>query len=193
MSSVRTGPRMPSPIRLFPLVIGLATGLWAQDRTELVNRSGQPWTLALAEGAKPGRGSLTLVDKFTGKVQAELTKVGERATLPPQGRFLVIFNRSGGYLFRDFLLKDTLGFYAEYEASVEFLSTPNISIQLVDHHVGPPMDRSDDGAIKQYVMDAITVGSGNIIIHHTSLKPVKAFEQSSTFLPPFEPMELPTN
>lgn len=184
---------MLPPIRPFLIVIGLATGLWAQDRTELVNRSGQPWTLALAEGAKPGRGSLTLLDKFTGRVKAELSQVGESVTLPPQGRFLVIFNRSGGYLFRDFLLKDTFGFYAEYVASVEFLSTPAISIQLVDHHVGPPMDRSDDGAIKQYVMDAITLGSGNIIIHHTSLKEIKAFEQSSSFLPPFETIELPTN
>ncbi|WP_306599436.1 hypothetical protein [Geothrix sp. 21YS21S-2] len=184
---------MPPSIRIFPLVIGLATGLWGQDRTELVNRSGQPWTLALAEGAKPGRGSLTLLDKFTGKVQAELAKVGESVTLPPQGRFLVIFNRSGGYLFRDFLLKDAFGFYAEYVASVEFLSAPNISIQLVDHHVGPPMDRSDDGAIKQYVMDAITLGSGNIIIHHASLKGIKAFGQSYSFLPSFEPVELPTN
>ena len=184
---------MPPLIRPFLLVIGLATGLWAQDRTELVNRSGQPWTLALAEGAKPGRGSLTLVDKFTGKVQAELTKVGESVTLPPQGRFLVIFNRSGGYLFRDFLLKDKYGFYAEYVASVEFLSTPSISIQLVDQHVGPPMDRADDGAIKQHVMDAITLGSGNIIIHHASLKQIKPFEHSSAFLPSFVPIELPSN
>jgi len=184
---------MPPPIHPFLLLIGLAPGLWAQDRTELVNRSGQPWTLALAEGVKPGRGSLTLVDKFTGKVQAELTKVGESVTLPPQGRFLVIFNRSGGYLFRDFLLKDKYGFYAEYVASVEFLSTPSISIQLVDQHVGPPMDRADDGAIKQHVLDAITLGSGNIIIHHASLKEISLIEHSSTFLPPLDSIELPSN
>ena len=57
----------------------------AQDRVELVNQSNQPWTLALVEGAKPGRGTLTLVDKFTGKIQAVLAKVGESATLPAQG------------------------------------------------------------------------------------------------------------
>jgi len=105
----------------------------------------------------------------------------------------VIFNRSGGYLFRDFLLKDKYGFYAEYVASVEFLSTQGISIQLVDQHVGPPMDRADDGAIKQHVLDAITLGSGNIIIHHASLKQIKPIGQSSTFLPSFVPIDLPSN
>lgn len=182
-------PRIPS---LF-IVLGLATGLGAQDRTELVNRSGRPWTLALAEGPKPGRGTLTLVDKFTGKVRAELSKVGESATLPPQGRVLLIFNRSGGYLYRDFLLKDALGYYAEYVASVEFLSTPRISIQLVDQHVGPPMDRADDGAVKQYVMDAIAVGSGNIIIHHNSLQELNSLDHPAAFLPAFEPLAIPVD
>lgn len=184
---------MQPPIRSYLLLILLAAGLRAQDRTEIVNRSGKPWTLALAEGAKPGRGTLTLVDKFTGATRAVLGKVGDSAILPPQGRCLLIFNRSGGYLYQDFLIKDTFGYYVEFVASVEFLSTPSISIQPVDQHVGPPMDRADDGAIKQYVADAISIGSGNIIIHPNSLKQVLQSDHPSAFLPKFEPMVFPAN
>jgi hypothetical protein len=184
---------MPTPNRPFLLAVVLAASLQAQDRVELVNRSGQPWTLSLAEGPKAGRGSLTLVEKFTGKVQAELGRVGESTTLPPQGRFFVVFNRSGGYFYQDFLLKDKFGYYAEYVATVEFLSTPSISIQLTDQHVGPPMDRSDDGTIKQYLADAISFGSGNIIIHPNSLKQVTTSIQPGLILPKIEPMTLPTN
>ncbi|BDU74033.1 hypothetical protein [Mesoterricola silvestris] len=184
---------MRPSIRLFPLLMALAPGLHAQDRLELLNRSGRPWTLALAEGAKPGRGSLTLVDKFTGRVRAQLAKTGEQVVLPPQGRFLLVFNRVGGYLYQDFLLRDSFGFYGEYVACVEFLSSPGISVQLVDQHVGPPMDQADDGAIKQYVLDAIAIGSGNIIIHPNSLKEIGSSSHGSLHLPPFAPLVLPTN
>lgn len=152
---------------LFTLLFALVmhTSSLAQDRAELVNRSSQPWTLALVEGTHASVGSLTLVDKFTGKISASLAKVGDAAILPARAHLLVIFNREGGYMNRDFILKDTLGYYAEYRATVEFLSTPRISINLVDHHLGAPMDHSDDEAVKQFLEDAIEIGSENIIIH----------------------------
>jgi hypothetical protein len=157
-------------LRTLLLALVVLVAARAQDRTELVNRSGQPWTLALVEGAHAGRGTLTLMDKFNGRTMGTLVKVGDTITLPPQGRLLVVFNREGGYMYRDFILMDSLGYYAEYVATVEFLSTPTISIELVDHHVGPPLDRSDDSAVKQFISDAIEVGRENIIIHPNDLR-----------------------
>lgn len=100
---------------LFTLLFALVmhTSSLAQDRAELVNRSSQPWTLALVEGTHASVGSLTLVDKFTGKISASLAKVGDAAILPARAHLLVVFNREGGYMNRDFILKDTLGYYAE--------------------------------------------------------------------------------
>lgn len=141
----------------------------AQDRTEIVNKSNQPWTLALVEGAKPASGTMKLMDKFSGKTLATLSNVGDAAALPPRSHGLLVFNRNGGYMFRDFILKDSQGYYAEYVASVEYLSSRKITIQLVDHHVGPPMDQTDDETIKQYLADGIEVGNENIIIHFNSL------------------------
>lgn len=156
--------------RLLVLTLGLTPlATWAQDRFEIVNKSASPWTLALVEGAKPGRGTLTLVDKFTGKTTGSLANVGDGAILPVQGRLLVVFNRDGGYLYRHFILRDPNGFYGEYNATVEFLSAPRISIQLVDQHVGPPMDHADEAAVKQFMSDSIELGSGNIIIHPNTL------------------------
>ena len=167
-------------LRALLMVLALHTGSWAQDRTELVNRSSQPWTLSLVEGVKAGRGTLTLVDKFTGKTTGALAKVGDTLTLPARSHQLLVFNREGGYLFRDFLLRDPNGYYAEYLATVEFLSTPKVSISLVDHHVGPPLDHSDEGAIKQFLGDAIEIGSENIIIHPNSLcLPATAAQRSA--------------
>lgn len=149
------------------LLLGLPAA--AQDRTELMNRSNRPWTLALVEGLRPGQGSLTLVDKFTGRVFASLSKVGDAVPVPAQAHVLLVFNREAGYVYRDFILRDPNGYYAEYLATVEFLSSPRVSINLVDHHVGPPMDQSDEVAIKQFLGDAIEIGSENIIIHSNSI------------------------
>ena len=153
---------------IFVLLLAAAPGQ-AQDRTEIVNRSGQPWTLALVEGTRPGRGSLSLLDKFNGRTEGTLTKVGQSATIPPQGRLLVVFNREGGYLFRHFILRDHNGYYGEYSAKVEFLSAPKIAIELVDQHVGPPMDRAEEAAVRQFLGDAIEIGSESIIIHPNAL------------------------
>jgi hypothetical protein len=155
---------------VFPALVLLAcTAVHAQDRTEIVNKSGQSWTLALVEGTRPGRGSLTLVDKFSGRTTGTLAKVGDGTIIPPQGRLLVVFNREAGFLYRHFILRDRSGFYGEYCATVEFLSTPRISVHLVDQHVGPPMDHADEAVVKQFLLDAIEIGSENIIIHPNSL------------------------
>lgn len=175
-TSTRSNPNSNRPPRAgwawlsgLLLVFSLAIPAEGQDRTEVVNRSNQPWTLALVEGHHSGRGTLTLVDKFTGRVTGSLAKVGDAVTVPAQGRVLVVFNRDAGYVYRDFILKDPNGYYAEYLATVEFLSSPRVSISLVDHHVGPPMDQSDEIAIKQFLGDAIEIGCENIIIHPNSI------------------------
>jgi len=160
----------PGGFRVLALALLACAAARAQDRTELVNKSGQPWTLALVEGTRPGRGSLTLVDKFSGRARGTLARVGDATTIPAQGRLLVVFNRETGFLYRHFILKDRAGFYGEYCASVAFLSSPRISINLVDQHVGPPMDHADEAVVKQFLLDAIEIGGENIIIHPNTLE-----------------------
>jgi len=146
----------------------------AQDRVEIVNQSAQPWTLALVEGSRPRAGTLTGVDKFTGTTLFTLTKAGDSATLPPNTRTLLVFHRKAGYLYQGFILKDHLGSYAEYVASLEFLTSRTISLQLVSHHVGTPLDREDDGAIAEFLANAIEIGERTITIRPNSLEFVPA-------------------
>lgn len=160
-------------MRLLPplLLLAASFGARAQDRAEVVNRSGKPWVLALVEGAQPGRGSLTLLDKFTGRTLGTLRRAGDRVELPPQAHCLAIYGRDNGYLFLGFILRDVFGWYAEYRASVEYLSSPRITVGLVGQHVGPPLDRAEDGEVAQRLGDFIEIGSENIIIHPNSLGP----------------------
>lgn len=155
---------------LLPLLALPLPGL-AQDRMELANRSLQPWTLALVEGSQPGQGSLSVVDKFTGRPLATLTRAGDRIELPPRARYLAIFNRVGGYLFLGFILRDTLGWFAEYRATVEFLSSRRVSVGLVGHHLGPPLDRSDEGEVQQRLGDLIEIDQDNLTIRPDALGP----------------------
>lgn len=164
----RFGSR-PKGLLALLLVLLLSSPALAQDRTELVNRSNQPWTLALVEGHRPGRGSLTLVDKFTGHTAGTLVKVGDAVRVPAHGRLLVVFNRDGGYVYKNFILKDRSGYYAEYLATVEFLSSPQVSINMVDHHLGPPLDQADEGVVLHVLGGALEIGSENIVIHPNAL------------------------
>ena len=150
----------------------------AQDRSELANRSGQPWTLALVEGTRPAQGTLTVLDKFSGTTLGTLGKVGDAVPLPAQGRFVLIFNRKDGDLYRDFILKDFRGYYAEYVACVEFRSSPRISVQLRSQHVGPSLDHADPDSIEQFINDAIVIERDNIIIHPNCLELDGRFAQS---------------
>ncbi len=162
-------PRL-RPCSIQPLLLLLlGVVLRAEDRMEIIVRSRQPWTLALAEGVRAGRGTLSLMDKFTGKPLGTLAKAGDSVVLPAQGRVLLVFNRKEGYLYQDFLLKDIFGYYAEYVASVEFLANQKISIQLVDKHLGPPLDTADEETSKQFVKDSIEIGSDNIVIHPNTM------------------------
>ena len=102
---------------------------WSQERRALLNRSNLPWTLALVEGGRAGDGSISFLDKFSGRSLGKLARVGEAATIPAKGRLMLVFNRREGYFYQNFILKDARGFYAEYVASVEFLSSPRITIQ----------------------------------------------------------------
>jgi len=43
-----------------------------------------------------------------------------------------------------------------------------LSFALVDYHVGPPMDQWADGAVRQFLEDAIEIGSENILIRHNA-------------------------
>jgi len=142
---------------------------WGQDRRALLNRCNQPWTLALVEGGRAGDGSISFLDKFSGRNLGTLGRVGEAATIPAKGRMMLVFNRREGYFYHNFIIKDARGFYAEYVASVEFLSSPRITIQLVDQHVGPPLDRGDEGDIKRFIADSIEVNSESIIINQNVL------------------------
>ena len=153
------------------LLLGLHAPVRAQDRRAVLNRSNRPWTLALVEGSRAGDGTITFLDKFSGRNLGELGRVGEAATIPPKGRLMLVFNRREGYFYQNFIIKDAHGYYAEYVASVEFLSSPQISFQLVDHHVGPPLDRGEEGDVKRFISDAIELGSESIIIHPNDLIP----------------------
>ena len=166
---------MPLEKLLFLAVItfcltGKASG---QDRTEIVNRSAQPWSLALVEGTRPGVGDLTLVDKFTGRTLARLERTGESLALPPQSRCLLVFGRRDGHFQRNFILKDSHGFYAEYSAALAFREDPGITIHLLGQHVGKPLNQADEAIVQQKLNDFIEIGSDNIIIHPNSLAPVR--------------------
>jgi hypothetical protein len=155
----------------FSLILALTLPAAAQDRAEVVNRSGRAWTLALVEGGLPRRGSLTLVDKFTGKTLATLAKAGDRVALPPGCHCLAVYNRDAGYLFLGFILQDGNGWYAEYQASVDYLSSTRLSLALVDHHLGPPLDGFEEGEVQQRLSDLLEVGAEAIVIHPDVLAP----------------------
>jgi len=144
----------------------------AQERRQLVNHSGQPWTIAMVEGVKARMGTLTIIDKATGKTLSVLSKVGDSTVIPAQSCMLVVFNRVAGYMYCNFLLKDIKGYFAEYVATVEYLSDSRLSIDMVDTHVGPPMDLNDDSDIKQFVSQGIEFRSQSIIIHWNTLIPL---------------------
>ena len=170
-----TGPRIaPGGTRtglstvLLSLMIRVAAP--AQDRVELVNQSNQPWTLALVEGSRPMTGTLECVDKFSGRLLVTLCRAGDATTLAPQSRTLLIFRRKTGYLYEDFILQDHLGHYAEYVANLRFLTSTAISIQLVAQHVGFPLNREGDGAVKQFINDAIDISDRAITIRPNALE-----------------------
>jgi hypothetical protein len=158
-------------MRSLPLLILLALPIpgLAQDRMELVNHSLQPWTLALVEGSRPLQGSLDVVDKFTGRTLATLAQAGDRIVLPPRARYLAIYHRVGGYLFLGFILRDSLGWFAEYRATVEFLSSRRISVGLVGHHLGPPLDRAGEGEVLQRLGDLIEIDQDCLTIRPDAL------------------------
>ena len=153
------------------LCLSLQDRAWGQDRRAILNRSNRPWTLALVEGGRAGDGTITFLDKFSGRNLGVLGRVGEAAAIPAKGRLMLVFNRRDGYFYQNFIIKDAHGYYAEYVASVEFLSSPQISFQLVDQHVGPPLDRAEEGDIKRFISDAIEIDSESIIIHPNDLIP----------------------
>lgn len=157
---------------LLSLMIRVA--LPAQDRVELVNQSTQPWTLALVEGSRPMAGSVECVDKFSGKALVTLSRAGDATTLAPQSRILLIFRRKAGYLYEDFILQDRLGNYAEYVANLRFLTSAAITVQLVAQHVGFPLNREGDGAIKRFIDDAIDIGDRSITIRPNALESTPA-------------------
>jgi hypothetical protein len=134
------------------------------------NRSALPWTLTLLEGLKPQCGTLTLKDRAQATPLGTLTKPGEAITLPPKGTFMAIFERKSGYLYQNLMFKDIQGHYAEFLAHIEFLSNPVITLQLVGHRVGPPLDRADEGTLRQFINDSIEVGSDSITIHPNTLE-----------------------
>jgi hypothetical protein len=156
--------------RAAALLLLAAPVLAAQDRLDLANRSGQPWTLALVEGIRPGLGRVRFVDKFTGLALASLSRTGDTAVIPARSRALLVFDRSGGDFFRTFILKDLRGYYAEYRASVDFLTSPRVDLRLLGGHVGPPMDRADETAVRTYLEEAVEIERENIIIHPNFLE-----------------------
>lgn len=154
---------------LLPLLIAACLACRGQDRWELANRSGKPWTLAQVEGARPARGGLRLLDKFTGRSAGTLSRAGDTVTVPAGARLMLVFERQEGDLFRALLLKDARGWYVEYQASVAFLSSPDISLCRTGSRLGPPMDREDDLAAGQFLDQAIEVGRDGILIHPDTL------------------------
>lgn len=157
-------------VRALLLALALPALAWAQERREIVNRSGQPWTLALVEGARPGIGALRCVDKFTGRAMGSLAHTGDRVVLPPRSRILVDFLRSpDGDFFRGFLLEDRQGHYAEFAAGVEYRGSATVELDLVDLHVGAPLDRKDPDELREDLEDGIERTADRIIIHLDAL------------------------
>jgi hypothetical protein len=166
--------RLPGVRHLTAAVIHLLALLFqlparAQDRIELINQSSQPWTLALVEEASAGVGTLVCLDKFSGRSLATLARTGDQTQLPPRSRLLLEFQRRSGYLFLGFILRDERGCYGEYVASLEFLTSRRITLHLVSERVGEPMNRLDDGSIREFVNNAIDLGENAITIRANTL------------------------
>lgn len=152
-----------------PVLLAASLACQGQDRLELANCSGKPWILAQVEGVRPARGGLRLLDKFTGRTAGTLARAGDTVTIPSGARFLLVFDREEGDFFRALVLRDTRGWYVEYQASVAFLSSPDITIRRVGCRQGPSKDREDDLAAGQLLDEAIEVVREGILIHPDTL------------------------
>ncbi len=153
-------------LRAAPVVMTVVQGLAlaAQDRLELVNRSGSPWSLSLVLGTREGCGTLTVLDKLTGARLRTLEKVPDRVDLGPGGRYILDFQRSGGFFRRNFILRDGFGSYVEYAAYSEFPTDRRLTFDLVGHQVGPLASMADDTLLEQRLRDAIPFSSEAITI-----------------------------
>jgi hypothetical protein len=72
------------------------------------------------------------------------------------------------------------GCYGEYVASLEFLTSRRITLHLVSERVGEPMNRLDDGSIREFVNNAIDLGESAITIRANTLASPEGNPASST-------------
>ena len=166
--SIRAIPCLP-----LAAVLGLAgrpepgAGL----RGECYNRSGSGWRLTLVEGVRPTTGSLTFLDKFTGKQVATLGRAGLGLLLPAGARYLIEFNYDQENLYLDFILQDGRGSYVEYVATSPSLDHPLPMLMVKDKHMAPPLDEATDEAVLQAIDDAVSTADGNLVILQGQLGP----------------------
>jgi hypothetical protein len=145
-------------------LLGGVTAMSMDQRREFFNRSGQEWRLTLVEGTRESVGKLFIIDKFSGKRIGTLDKVGDSVSIPAGAKFLVEFTADNRYFYHDFIIQDAHGFYVEYLVTVPFLSDPDPVFLFKDKHVGPPLDRATDEAIRRAIEEAIDTGNGNLTI-----------------------------
>jgi len=167
---IRSSPRIGFALLTALLMARGALVRGAEPRREFFNRSGRDWRLTLVAGTRAGVGTLNVIEKFSGNRVATLAKAGDSLALPAGARYLVEFTAENKYFFHDFIVQDGHGHYAEYVASVPFLSDPP-TLAFKDRRVGPPLDQATEEAVRRSIEDAISTDQGNLIIRRDFICP----------------------